>query len=254
MWTLEDENFPNRNYTYFQFGIQRTGTTILERAIKDAWGMWKANDFWPNDINRTPPAYDQYVWKHSIDYPDHYTRTAPTVLIYKNPYTWAESMAFRKGSGNGGWSFTYGHEAEEHMYPQPNHWNTISVPRQGTTNFGQLMYTYKHWFGTWLAHAEQYPESTMLIKYEDLLVEESRNRILREIGQKFGWPDLGEDHNFTFVNHVGSSQPMTPERTQYYIDGRPTDDRIWANNGRYIKSIRDILGVDLIERLGYQVL
>lgn len=96
MWQYDDELFPNRQYTYFQFGLQRTGTTVIDRVIKDTWGYWKANDAFPNDIQVRPPAYHKYVWKHSIDFPDQFEKGAPVVLVYKNPYTWAESMAFRK--------------------------------------------------------------------------------------------------------------------------------------------------------------
>lgn len=250
MWERNDGTTPRR-YAYFEFGIQRTGTTIVERVIKDSYGMWKANDLFPPELGHPPPRHDKYVWKHAINIPDKFEPGSPTVLIYKNPYTWAESMAFRKGSGNGGWSFTYGHEAEEHMYPQPNRWNDISVPGQGNTNIGQLMYTYKHWFDTWLPYAEQYPDTTVVIRYEDLLIPEKRNKIFKEIGDKFGWPEFSGD--FPFPNHVGSSQPMTEERTQYYIDGKPSE-RLWEKDGRYIKSIRDILGPDFIRSLGYEVL
>lgn len=253
MWKYNDENFPNREYAYFQFGIQRTGTTVIDRVIKDTWGYWKANDAFPNDIQIRPPAYHKYVWKHAIEFPDHFEKGSPTVLVYKNPYTWAESMAFRKGSGNGGWGFTYGHEADEFMYPQPNHWNTISVPGQGTTNIGQIMYTYQHWFNTWLPYAKEYPDSTVIVRYEDFLVPEKREKIFEEMCDKFGW-DRSKIETMSVPNHVGSSQPMTQERIDYYVKGHPTDERLFALNGRYIKSIRDILGAEFIESLGYEVL
>ena len=253
MWQYDDELFPNRTYAYFQFGLQRTGTTVIDRVIKDTWGYWKANDAFPNDIQVRPPAYDRYVWKHSIEFPEKFEKGSPVVLVYKNPYTWAESMAFRKGIGNGGWGFTYGHEADEYMYPQPNHWNTISVPGQGTTNIGQIMYVYKHWFNTWLTYAEEYPETTVLIKYEDLLVPEKRGEIFREMARKFNWSEEPIE-SMVWPQHVGSSQPMTTEKAEYYIEGRPTDPRLHAHNGRYIKSIKDILTPELIQRLGYEVL
>lgn len=253
MWQLEDDK-TNRQYTYFQFGIQRTGTTIVDRVIKDTWNYWKANDAFPlkDPYKQRPPQYDCLVWKHAINIPDNFVQGAPTVLIYKNPYTWAESMAFRKGAGNGGWGFTYGHEAEEHMYPQPNHWNTISVPGQGSVNIGQLMYTYKHWFETWLPYHEANQDTSVLIRYEDLLIKEKRQEIFSNMAQKFSWPE--HEGDFVWPEHVGSSQPMTEERTQYYIEGKPTDERFFIHGDRFVKSIRDILSPDLIQRLGYQVL
>jgi hypothetical protein len=252
MWQMEDST--PRLYTYFQFGLQRTGTTIVDRMIRDNWGFWKANDhedYKPRPY--TPQPQEQSIWKHMIDMPSRFEAGSPTVLVYKNPYTWAESMAFRNGMGNGAWNTSWGHE-NLNLYPQPRPgWNNISVPGQGLCNIGHIMYVYQHWFNTWLPYAEQNPDTTVLIKYEDLLVAPSRKRIFDEIADKFGWPRIDEG-NLVMANHVGSSQPMDAERTKYYIQGRPTDERFYKHGTRYIQSINDILGRDFIASLGYEII
>jgi len=250
MWSTSDET--PRTYAYFQFGIQRSGTTIIDRIIRDNWGYWKANDcgdYKPEPY--LPQPQDKSIWKHHIDIPPRLPENAPVILVYKNPYTWAESMACRNGMGNGGWNSSWGHE-HLNLYPQPKPgWNNISVPKMGTCNIGQIMYVYQHWFNTWLEYHKQNPETSVLIKYEELLVDESRQRIFNDIADKFNWPRVD---NIIMANHAGSSQPMTEERTQYYLNGRPTHDMFFQHGNRYIQSINDILGKDFIASLGYEIL
>jgi hypothetical protein len=250
---MEADSTP-RDYGFFQFGIQRTGTTLIDATIRKHYGYWKANDHqnFAKDPYNPPPQQDRMVWKHAIDFPDKFEKGVPVVLVYKNPYTWAESMAFRKGLGNGAWNASWGHEGLN-IYPQPKPgWNNISVPQQGVTNIGQIMYVLKHWCNTWLTYAEEYPDTTVLIKYEDFLVSEKRQEIFREMEQKFGWAKCEEE--IDLLEHVGSSQPITQEHINYYLEGRPTDERFYKHGKRYIQSINDILGNELITRLGYEIL
>lgn len=242
-----------RTFGYFQFGLQRTGTTVVDRVIKDTWQLWKANDaeqYLPDPY--LPQPQMQSIWKHHIDIPEKFEKGLPAVLIYKNPYTWAESMAFRKGLGNGAWNSSWGHEGAD-LYPQPKPgWNNVTAPGQGTTNFGQITYVYKHWFNTWLEYAKEYADTTVLIKYEDLLVQESRNAVFQEMVDKFGWSQFEGD--IIFPKHVGSSQPMDENRTQYYLNCLPRHPMFFQHGRRYIQSINDILGQELIESLGYEFL
>jgi hypothetical protein len=250
MWQLTDST--PREFRYYQFGLQRTGTTIIDRIIRDNWNYWKANDAeqnLPKPFTLQPQP--DTVWKHAIDIPPNYDQNAPTILVYKSPYTWAESMAFRRGLGNGAWNQSWGHE-HLNLYPQPKPgWNNVTMPGQGTVNIGQIMYVYKHWFNTWLPFVEEHPDNTVLIKYEDLLVDEKRNEIFKDITTKFGW-DIIE--NPTMPKHVGSSQPMDQERIDYYLKGRPTQEMFYQHGRRYLNSINDILGHELITRLGYEFL
>ena len=250
MWSMSDTT--PRVYGYFQFGIQRSGTTIVDRILRDNWQIWKANDhpdYAPDPYFPQPQM--ETNWKHHIDIPNNLPEEAPKILVYKNPYTWAESMAFRKGNGNGNWGQSWGHE-NLNLYPQPKPgWNNISVPGQGMVNIGQIMYVYQHWFNTWLPYAEQNPDTTYVIKYEDILTDEGRLKVFNEIATKFGWETKDE---IKWVNHVGSSQPMTEARIQYYLEGRPTDPRFFVHGPRYVQSINDILGRDFIASLGYEII
>ena len=241
-----------RTYTYFQFGLQRTGTTIIDRIIRDNWNYWKANDHEDyKPIPFTPQPQEQGIWKHWIDLPPRFEAGSPAILVYKNPYTWAESMAVRNGIGNGAWNSTWGHE-NKNLYPQPKPgWNNITNPGMGTVNVGQIMYVYQHWFNTWLEYNKQNPSTTVLIKYEDLLVQESRQQIFDDIADKFGWERKDVSN---IPNHVGSSQPMSEERIQYYLEGKPTHEKFFTHGRRYIQSINDILGTEFIASLGYEIL
>jgi hypothetical protein len=253
MWLMEEEG-NDRRFGYFEFGIQRSGTTLVDATIRKHYNYWKANDHinFKKDPYSPPPQPETMVWKHAIDFPLNFEKGSPVVLVYKNPYTWAESMAFRKGLGNGAWNTSWGHE-NLNLYPQPKPgWNNISVPGQGVTNIGQIMYVLKHWCDTWLAYAKEYPDSTVIVKYEDFIQDDKRQEIFREMEQKFGWEKCEE--NIDLLAHVGSSQPITPEHIQYYLDGKPVDERFYRHGPRYIQSINDILGRELIEELGYEFL
>jgi len=251
MWTISDST--PRTYTYFQFGIQRSGTTIIDQLIKKYWNYWKANDcdqYKP--VPFEPQPQKECVWKHNIDIPKNFEKGLPAVIVYKNPYTWAESMAFRNGMGNGGWNATWGHENLD-LYKQPRPgWNNVTFPGMGTCNFGQISYVYKHWCETWLPYAEEYADTTVLIRYEDLLRQDSRNAIFKEIADKFGWDPIEED--IELIPHVGSSQPMDENRMNYYLNMAPKHPMFFQHGPRYKQSINDILGAELFERLGYKIL
>lgn len=66
--------------SFYIFGLQRSGTTFLERLLTS------------NFICSVANGHDS--WKHSLRIPDTQNETMKFV-IFKNPYTWAESVCLR---------------------------------------------------------------------------------------------------------------------------------------------------------------
>lgn len=232
-----------RYYAYWQWGIQRSGTTIIERVIKDCYKVWKKNDLIVNSERLVPPAPETLTWKHSIYIPDNFPQGEPSIINYKNPYTWLESMIWRKGNANGNWHRTYGEMYKENWY-----WRVDTDETNGTCLPDQMLKVLKHWYNTWLPYYENNKETTVLVKYEDLLVNEKRLPLFNGIAEKFGW-DLFEEMDIEWPNHVGSSAPMTAQRKEYYLNERPTQ----LTRGQ-INLVNHIMTPELIQRLGYEVL
>lgn len=245
MWVKSDDV---REYAYYQFGMQRTGTTIIDVMCRLNFGVWKANDHSDHLDPYSSPMDrpDHFIWKHALDVPGHLPEDAPVILNYKNPYTLMESFAFRRGVGNGNWQNTHGKDERFDKHNgMPRFW--IDQPGHGRTYIIQVAKAYKHWFETWLDFYEKNKDRTVLIKWEDILEEDKRKTVFDEIKDKFGWQDPIHDP-YKWPPHVGSSQPIT-SRVDYYIEGKPT-----RLERHHIDKINEVIGTDLISRVGYDII
>jgi hypothetical protein len=232
-----------RYYGYYVYGMQRTGTTLVERVIADNWKILMSNNLRMRDLPGVRPPSLDLDWKHHISIPHNLPENAPVVMIYKNPYTWIESMLYRKGVANGGWSQTHGEtfNRRDQAYRKDD-------PQNGTTYTDNLLASYKAWFNTWLPYHDMNKDTSVIIKYEELLDPNKRMEIFCGIADKFGWPEF-EFPQLTWANHVGSSQPFTKTKQEYYLTGRPEQ-----LNEMEVQLVNTIIGTDLIEKLGYNVL
>lgn len=235
----------NKYYAYYQFGLQRTGTTIIDRMIRDNFKFNKANDLTPHTV--PPPNADELTWKHELNVPKKLRPGIPVILNYKNPYTWLESMIYRRGASNGAWQRTYGD-----TYKIQDRWKReetrIEADDNGTCYPDQMLRCYKHWFNTWLKYYDENESTTVLVKYEQLLYRDLRTEIFDGIQQKFNWPEY-EYPEYVWAMHSGSSQPMTKDRIAYYHKSVPTQ-----LEQRFIDMVPQIMGEDLMKRLGYLIL
>ena len=232
-----------RYHGYFIYGMQRTGTTLVQRVIADNWKILDRNNLRMRDLPGVRPPSLELDWKHHISVPHNLPQNAPVVMIYKNPYTWLESMLYRRGVANGGWSQTHGE-----TFNSRNQALRRDDPQNGTTYSDMLLESYKAWFNTWLPYHESHKETSVLIKYEDLLDLDKRMEIFCGIADKFGWPEFEFPH-LAWANHVGSSQPFTKDKQEYYLNGRPTEI-----TNQEIALVGTIMGEDLLTKLGYNLL
>lgn len=213
---------------YFDFGLQRSGTNFIETIIN--------RNFNGKRQNRANAS-----WKHFIDPPKQWTAQHPTFLIYKNPYTWVESICFRNTVD---WIKT------QKTYPvtegQPD---LVAGPKN--INVEALAKTYRHWHDKWILNPKPKAnyENVYVIKYEDLLEVETRNKILDDISQKFNVKRKHSSWAIPNKGAVSQSKDYTDDREKYYLEMKP--QKLLP---RHIRAINNILTKDLISQIGYDVL
>lgn len=206
---------------YHIFGLQRTGTNFVEVVMRNNFSVRKTNT-------------QRNCWKHSITVPKNYKPRSPTIVIYKNPYTWVESIAFRNTVDWVRTQLTY--PATEDCDP------ALKVGSSGL-NLSNLAKTYNHFYTTWLLNNPG--TNVVFIKYEDLLVPDSRERVFQDLASKFQMKP--RQPNFTFPDRgsVSQSRDYNSSRETYYLKqtpekltpiqiqevGRIVDSRIFEKTG-----------------------
>lgn len=206
---------------YFIFGLQRSGTNYLEQLINQ--------NFKGNRCNRA-----NRCWKHSINIPDGYVKNSPTFIIHKNPYTWIESICFRNSVD---WLKT------QKTYPAEEGPEELRLG-SNNINIENLAKTYKHFYNTWI-YENKTSELSYVIKYENLLMQSSREKILNDISSRHlpvrklnGWinPQRGR---------ISQSKDYDEAREKYYLSMEPK-----RLNEFHISRVNNILD-NVIDALGY---
>jgi hypothetical protein len=170
---------------YYIFGLQRSGTNYIEQLIKE------------NFIGLDMANVRGHAWKHSIDVPDDMTKNIVPIIVYKNKYTWIESIVFRTPI--------------DFFKKQ-----TMYLP--SSDNIEAIAKTYKHWCQTWL---NEYSDECIIIKYEDLLNDTKRECFLETIRTIY----QVERKHAHWVNiepgKVSISRKYTKDMQEYYLKEKP---------------------------------
>lgn len=197
----------------YVFGIHRSGTNYLLSLLnKNFKKIIHAN----SDGNYTP------LWKHSVVV-DSQIGNYPTFVIFKDPYTWVESIIKRRvddGHNIMLASVYLPHYVDTNRYIKSDYDykyynNKISLER--------LLNIYRQFYENWMLNfPQEKQENLFIISYEDLLIEEKRINILEKIAKKYGWvlPDK-------WVNADAGTIPLSKEYTddmaKYYLERKPTE-------------------------------
>jgi hypothetical protein len=216
----------NKNF-YYIWGIQRSGTNFLEKLLNLNYNGCKRN----GGIS---------AWKHSIDDPaDGWSKALPNFIIYKNPYTWIESISYRS---------TVDYIRTQTLYPATEYIEEDLQLGPKKLNTINLAKTYRHFHSNWLDRDDL--KLGMEIKYEDLLVDESRYKILLDISTKMSFvkPDM-DRFKIPTTGSVMGSYDYTNDREEYYKSGRPS-----VLTQKQIDAVTETVGVELITKMGYEVL
>jgi hypothetical protein len=193
------------------FGIHRSGTNYLMSLLNSNFG--KIHE---KNINNNY----QPLWKHSVVV-DSTIGDYPTFVIYKNPYTWVESIIKRKQDD--GHNIMLASKYLPHYVDENRYIKTDSDLSyyNGKISFERLLNIYRQFHENWILNFPK-QNNLFVISYEDLLIEETRNKILDIIGKKFNW-----DSPNNWLNSEPGTIPLSKdyshERGEYYLNKKPRD-------------------------------
>jgi hypothetical protein len=204
-------------FDYYIFGLQRSGTTFFERMLTNTF-----NAKWLNGAG---------TWKHELLVPDVIKENRHTTLVnFKNPYTWLESIIFR---GNADLLMTateYGLQADT---------GPGSVIGHDSINLANTAKLYAIYAERWLAVSAM--SCVHIVRYEDLLTQPGRDALAHIL--------LGRgliDWQLPEPGSLFMSEDFTSDRIDYYLHNLPT-----KFNAEQIKIINENIPDEIFTRLGY---
>lgn len=223
------------NDSYYIFGIQRSGTNYLETLIEKNFSVRKNNP-------------STRCWKHSIDMPAGLDPKQPIIVIHKNPYLWVESIAWRNRVD---WIKT------QTMYPATDVADDqrMMIGENGKQmNLINLTKTYKHFYNTWFINPDDMiKETRLVIRYEDLLENEKRGKILGKIHKIFNFRrktnPLHQGWANPRIGTISQSRDYNATRHHYYTQMKPK-----YLKPHHIAQMNDILGKTMFNRMRYDML
>jgi len=195
----------------YVFGLHRSGTNYLTSLLNVNFKkIIQVN----SDGNYTP------LWKHSVVV-DSTIGDYPTFVVYKNPYTWVESIIKRRQDD--GHNIMLASKYLPHYVDENRYIKTDSDLSyyDGKISFERLLNIYRQFHENWILNFPK-QNNLFVISYEDLLIKEKRDKILDIIGKKFNW-----DSPNNWLNSEPGTIPLSKdyshERGEYYLNGKPKE-------------------------------
>jgi len=203
-------------------GLHRSGTNYLGALLNSNFGGISGLN---SGYNFGPE------WKHSFIPSENINGDYPIFIVYKNIYTWLESVLHRRVDD--GWHIVVSTMTRP-KYVNLN--NFITPEKDFEFNYNNnkfklsfVVNCYKQYFENWIFNTDKkIKDSIVLIKYEDLLNNESRISVLEKISEKFKWDKPKEWVN-PDKGTISLSKEYNDDSETYYIDGKPkflTDEQI----------------------------
>ena len=217
--------------SFYVFGLQRSGTNYLEQLLKTNFSLSRANNSTRNDPN----------WKHNVNVANIVKESShPIFVIHKNPYMWIESICFRRSVD---WTITQNDFPATERHPDDDY----NVGKE-KLNIVNLAKTYQKFYRNWVTRTTpEIKEKSFVIKYEDLLVTETRENILQSINEHFSYGR--HDYNWKNIERVGMSPSWKPTDADMYLSQTPRNLSL-----KQIKIITQTLTPTLTSNLGYAIL
>lgn len=198
----------------YLFGLHRSGTNYLAKLLH-------INFFKLKQLN-TNVNFSEY-WKHSIKVPEK-MEDVPLFVIYKNHLTWLESVLFRRP--NDGEHIVRSTIIKKDILDNNRIIKTEKdfIISEHKISLNLITNCYRQFYENWaFLLKEEYYKNLILIKYEDLLIEEKRNHILKRVSEIANWKELKKYK--TWLNpdkgEIFLSNDYNEESEKYYISGQP---------------------------------
>lgn len=213
---------------YYISGLQRSGTNLLQQTIE--------TNFQVASTNRIKTG--GRTWKHNISMPSEFP-SDNLLVIYKNPYTWIESIAFRRPADI---------VETQRMFPidEIGGINHSMVVGEGDFNLINICKTWQHYMQNWVVDNQR---KTFFVKYESLLQDTQRHSVYTEIENFFGWERVQPELQYLEPGKVQYSENYKQSIEEYYIKGFPKH-----LTSEQIRTVNNIVGTSLIQQLGYDII
>jgi len=209
---------------YYLWGLQRSGTNYLKDLIEQ-------------NLNAKCLNRHDWCWKHSIDQPKEFDpKSGKSIVITKNPYTWVESIAFRKSVD---WT------KRQKTYPASGMVSDDNAVGPRRLDVEALAKTYAHFIKTWIMDN---PDSYH-VRYEHLLETRYRVMHLEKVEKLLNT----KKSNSLWINPpIGSTSQsfdMNYQRIMYYLDQKPQQLTIHQT-----QIINKTIGREIFNKLGYTII
>jgi hypothetical protein len=196
---------------FYIFGLQRSGTTFLEHLLHGNFNCKIVNS--------------NNSWKHSIEklvFPSY------TIFnIYKNPYTWIESVMFRE------------HADLPITSPQILGESSLNGGLHLRINPIELAKIYENYCNNWFMNLNN---NTFIVRYEELIEKDSLKYFIKTIPFTRKFNDI-KISKAGFWMSEGFKKDIIP----YYLKGIPEH-----LNSHQINAINEIISDQTFSRLKYQ--
>lgn len=180
-------------FKHYTFGLQRSGTTFLDHLLKNTFSAG-----WLNGPG---------TWKHSLEVPEEIKQTQETVLlIYKNPYTWIESVVFRESADM---LICF------HDYGLQDSTDAEALAGHDSVNLRRLAALYTLHAERWLRLADK--PNVLLLQYEQIITAQGREALLSKL-------PISHAQVTWSVPEPGSlfmSEGFQDSMISYYLDQKP---------------------------------
>ncbi len=233
---------------FHQYGARRTGTNYVRRLLEDNFSNLLVMDrlIWKHAFKATPEHYLKQVFPL---YPDTdvvrikyflwecdaqgevfealanaviFQEVIPLVSI-KDPYGWIDSM-WR-------WALNSDEQDQPYMFFQTDKYEDRNLKtayrlRDNEEATVKHIHSFNERYKNWLDNAP------LVIRYEDLLIEEQRNTILETLKKEYGLLGVEE-----FVDHTDGADPLPGNMTK--DPSMKTDYADYYLNRKYLSRIPD---------------
>jgi hypothetical protein len=200
---------------FYIFGLQRSGTTFVENLI--------TLNFNARVCNR------EGSWKHSLSIPNK-LHDDLSIVVFKNPYTWLESIVFRDPADL---------LVTAKSYKLTEHSNDSYVIGHDRVDLVQLSKLYNDYVSKWSE------TSFIKVRYEDLLEKDKLDEFLSSVpfDKRHDGDWIIPEPGSLFMSEGFSSNMYT-----YYIEKKPkyfTEDDL--------RVINTNIDHQVLHRIGYSI-
>lgn len=213
---------------YLIFGIQGSGTQFVDVLMELNFDKHAQYDL-------TIPGHSLRKPSQLTD-PEHTFSSKPIIIVYKNPYTWMETMSWFPSGGFA--EPSDGSVEGDIMFRALDHTYDINIDVSARM--------YKEWTTNWCKPQSTIQDRAIWIRYEDLLVPRTRAMVLDDISRKFGWTPLNSIWQVPFFEKT-INYPFDDEYWNlYYIQEKPK----WLSTFQ-LEHMNSIITTSTVLKLGY---